>query len=319
MIKKITIYFVLVLTIFFFGFYTNRYLFQNKTNNPTENRLNGDYQFINPLLECDISTISRDTNLDNLRIKLEKQFGNNTSIYYRDMNNGPWFGIHERDYFSPASLIKVPLMMAFLKKAESDPALLNKEILNTSTYDPSTQNIQPKVTLSPNQKYTVKQLIEQMIIYSDDISFDLLNQELTTKELIRVYNDLGVDISKAQNDPNGNIITVKSYSSFFRILFNASYLNPQMSEYALNLLSRSDFKEGIVDSLPQNIIVAHKFGERQYLETGLKQLHDCGIVYLPQKPYLLCVMTRGDNFDILKSTISEVSKTVYNYISSLDH
>ncbi|MFZ2152907.1 MAG: serine hydrolase [Microgenomates group bacterium] len=296
---------------FFAGYYVTK-----KTNTPIiENRLNANYQFINPLLECDVNAISRNTNLDKLRIKLEQQFGDNTSIYYRDMNNGPWFGIHEKEYFSPASLIKVPLMMAYLKKAESDTTLLSQEILNTSVYDPSTQNIQPKATLVPNQKYTIKQLIEQMIIYSDDISFNLLNKELSVKEIIQVYNDLGVDISKAQNDPNGNIITVKSYSSFFRILFNASYLNPQMSEYALSILSKSDFKDGLVASLPQNVTIAHKFGERQYLDTGLKQLHDCGIVYLPHKPYLLCVMTRGDNFDTLKNNIKNISQTVYDYLS----
>jgi len=319
MIKKIIICIIAVAVCFFLGFYTNNYLFQNKSSTSTENRLNGDYQFINPLLECDINAISRNTNLDQLRIKLEQQFGSNTSIYYRDMNNGPWFGIHEREYFSPASLIKVPLMMSYLKKAESDPTILNKEILNTTIYDPTSQNIQPKITLAPNQKYTIKQLIEQMIIYSDDVSFNLLNKGLTAKEVTSVYNDLGVDISKAIDDPNGNIITVKAFASFFRILFNASYLNPQMSEYALKILSQSQFKEGIVANLPQNITVAHKFGERQYLDTGLKQLHDCGIVYLPQKPYLLCIMTRGNNFDTLKSTIGEISKVVYSYISSLNN
>jgi len=27
------------------------------------------------------------------------------------------------------------------------------------------------------------------------------------------------------------------------------------------------------------------------------QLHDCGIVYYPETPYLLCVMTKGWNFE----------------------
>lgn len=317
--KKVILILIAFLTIFLSGFYSHQYFFSTTTPTQTENRLNGDYQFINPLLECNNSPISKDTNLDNLKFKLEKQFEDNTSIYYRDMNNGPWFGIHEKEYFSPASLIKVPLLMAILKKAETDPNILDKKIVNTLTYDPKTQNIQPKVTLDPNQEYTVKQLIEQMIIYSDDISFNLLNQQLTAKEIINVYNDLGVDISKAMVDPNGNIITVKAYASFFRILFNASYLSPKMSEYALNLLSKTDFKDGLVAKIPKNIISAHKFGERQYLDTGLKQLHDCGIIYLPNKPYLLCIMTRGDNFDNLKSTISHASKTVFDYISSLNN
>jgi len=317
-LKKVTIGLLFSLTTFLFGFYSHSYFFSQRNDNLRESRLNGQFRYINPLLECDNNSISQDANLDKLKLQLEQQFGNNTSIYYRDMNNGPWFGVHEREYFSPASLIKVPLIMALLKKAQNNSLLLDTEILNPTPYDPATQNIQPKVTLAPNKKYTIRQLIEQMIIYSDDVSFNLLNQQLTNSEINKVYSDLGVDISKGILNPNGNIITVKAYASFFRILFNASYLSPEMSEYALNLLSQSDFKDGIVAGLPKNIVSAHKFGERQYLDTGLKQLHDCGIVYLTNKPYLLCVMTRGDNFDSLKSVIGNVSKIVYSYVSSVD-
>ncbi len=28
------------------------------------------------------------------------------SVYFRDLNNGPWFGINEKEEFSPASLLK---------------------------------------------------------------------------------------------------------------------------------------------------------------------------------------------------------------------
>lgn len=234
------------------------------------------------------------------------------------MNNGPWFGIQENELFSPASLVKVPLMITYLKKAEQNLSILDQEILNTTVYDPKTQNIQPKVVLNKDQKYTIKQLIEQMIIYSDDVSYNLLNQQIPSTDIIKIYNELGVDVSKALTDPNGYIISVKDYASFFRILFNASYLNQEMSEYALKLLSQSDFKDGLITNLPKNITVSHKFGERQYLNTGLKQLHDCGIVYVPNKPYLLCVMTRGDNFDILKNTIQNISQIVYQNISSLN-
>jgi hypothetical protein len=65
-----------------------------------------------------------------------------------------------------------------------------------------------------------------------------------------------------------------------------------------------------------NIPVAHKFGERTGFAGGVKQLHDCGIVYYPKNPYLLCIMTRGTDFTKLESTIAAVSKMVYQEFDS---
>jgi len=295
----------------------------NNQDSTKEIRKNFDYKFINPLLECDSSTISQDKNLATLKKSLEFIISQYTgtgkisfaSIYYRDLNNGPWFGINEREYFSPASLIKVPVLIAYFKDAESDSSLLNKKIINTKTFDYSQQNITPTLMLELNKEYTVEDLLNRMIIYSDNAAYELLLDNIDNSKIFNVYKDLDVDISKAQNDPNGNIITVKDYSSFFRILFNASYLNQKMSEKALNILSQTQYSKGLVAGIPTNTSISHKFGERQFLPSREKQLHDCGIVYLTKKPYLLCVMSRSSDFNQSAGFIKEVSKTVYNYIS----
>ena len=50
------------------------------------------------------------------------------SVYFRDLNNGSWFGIGEKEKFSPKSLLKLPLMMAYFKWAESNPFVLRKRL-----------------------------------------------------------------------------------------------------------------------------------------------------------------------------------------------
>ena len=89
-----------------------------------------------------------------------------------------------------------------------------------------------------------------------------------------------------------------------------------MSEKALRLLSQPFFKKGLIAGLPANIPIAKKFGERSFSAapadpTSQKELHDCGIIYYPSHPYLLCVMTKGNNFDRLADTIKDISQTVY--------
>ena len=67
--------------------------------------------------------------------------------------------------------------------------------------------------------------------------------------------------------------------------------------------------------LPKNIIVAHKFGESGELGKEV-QLHDCGIVYSPQHPYLICVMTKGKDFKNLENVIRSISKIAYERLTS---
>jgi hypothetical protein len=66
-----------------------------------------------------------------------------------------------------------------------------------------------------------------------------------------------------------------------------------------------------VAGVPSGTVVAHKFGERVLPSKNVKQLHDCGIVYYPQFPYVLCVMTRGNDFVTLQQAIKGVSDIVY--------
>lgn len=318
--KTIWFWFFSVLVTFFIGFKVAT-INLNKTEQEEIIRKNFNYKYINPILECnpDISLNSKLTPIKEsiesiINQEVSKKNITFASIYYRDLNNGPWFGINEKEYFSPASLVKVPILIAYLKKAEIDPSLLQKKL--TVSDDPETgnniQNIKPSVATVVKQEYTIEKLLEEMIIYSDNNAYNTLAQNLTGDEIIKVYQDLDVDISKAFQNPNGNIITVKNYASFFRILYNGSYLNNEMSEKALKLLNQVEYKDALVAGVPKDIIVSHKFGERKYLDTNEIQFHDCGIVYFPKKPYLLCVMTKTtQNANKAINFIKEISQVVY--------
>jgi len=108
---------------------------------------------------------------------------------------------------------------------------------------------------------------------------------------------------------------VLTYAGFFRILYNGTFLSKEMSDKALGVLTGVAFRRGIVAGVGDGVTVAHKFGERSE-ETGAKQLHDCGIVYYPRHPYLLCVMTKGADFDALAGELSAISRAVYQEIDS---
>lgn len=155
--------------------------------------------------------------------------------------------------------------------------------------------------------------MRRMIVFSDNTSKELLRlrlESLSPGIIDQTFIDLGISM---QNPDGSQFITVSSYASLFRILYNASYLDRDSSQLALQLLLESEFPNGIESGVPKTTQVAHKFGYLDFLPTE-KQFHDCGIVYHPKRPYLLCVMTRGKDPDTIVSVIGKISEAVWDEV-----
>ncbi|TSC75624.1 MAG: beta-lactamase [Parcubacteria group bacterium Gr01-1014_31] len=278
----------------------------------------GKYTLVNPLLECDqgqeyLAQHLRPFRYDMVQLvddMVDDGRASKISVYFRDLNNGPWFGIHEQDDFIPASLLKVPILMTVYRLSRDNPELL-RSVIPYRDAGPSafTQHIQsPEQT--PGASFTVEELAMMMVKYSDNNAATLLKNAVGDDELEKTFQDLGLVAPGGQD----YFITAKTYASFFRILYNASYLGINESEQVLRLLTETDFKKGLPAGVDPGVSVAHKFGERGQKDSPDKQLHDCGIIYHPQRPYLLCIMTRGSDFDALVKIIRDISAFTYRRI-----
>lgn len=249
-------------------------------------------------------------------IDTQKQAGLITegAVYFRDLVGGPWFGIRETAEFVPASLFKVPVMIAILRASQDVPGLLEQQVVMSGSYTGLMNVEHPSESLESGVPYTVNQLLEKMIVYSDNASSDLLKDVLrsideTGKSVETIYRQLGMYSAATEHR-----LSVKNYSSLFRVLFNGRYLSYEMSEKALELLSRSAFTDALVAGIPKGTKVAHKFGIRDVPGEDIKQFHDCGIVYYPKRPYLLCIMTRASDTESAIMFIREVSRRVYKQV-----
>ena len=237
------------------------------------------------------------------------------TVYYRDMHDGPWFGINEDKTFNPASMMKVPVMIAWLKRAEKDPAVLKRTFIFDGREDLSAlQETRPRRTITPGKRYTVDELLYFMMSYSDNNATSLLYGNLAADELNAVLDSMDVE-NRIEDDVNA--LTIHGYSGFFRILYNASFLNRDMSERALELLSHEDFPQGIIAGVPAGTMVASKFGEYSPRTRGEeKQLHEFGIIYHPRHPYILGIMTRGSDFAKLREVLAAISREVYRAVDA---
>ena len=249
------------------------------------------------------------------------------SVYVRNLNSSNWIGINADKKFSPASMLKVATLMYVLEQAETDPSFLSRNVtIENSPEATGTQDFYPpKDPIQVGNTYSVQDLISHMIIESDNVAALALQKMVGPYEIEKLYKELQIPLPTDENDS----ITAQQYSHFFRVLYGGTYLDHYVSEQALDLLSRTSFTDGLVSGVPSGTLVSHKFGERTIknensdgtsttLVSTETELHDCGIVYYPKNPYLICVMTKGSDFPTLASVIKDISKIVWNKASSLN-
>lgn len=252
-------------------------------------------------------------------IKAQKNSGvTEVGVYFRDLRNGPVVSIDSQTIYIAASLLKLPVMIQYLKEAETNPEILDKEIVAIVDQGTTTnQGLPANQTLQNGESYAVIELLQKMIRYSDNNSRAVLIAEYAKTHpnddlIVGTLNRLGV--VDTQTDAQNSYVTLVSMASIFRILYNAAYLNPEQSDRALQLLVESEYMSGIGRYLPESVSVANKYGVYNSMEE--KQLHDCGIVYYPEHPYQLCIMTKGNDLDTLEDTIATISKKFFDEVDS---
>ena len=295
-----------------------------------------DNKFINPILLAqspeDTATPQFQLLKKNVTSYVTADKANNTvvdaSMYFRELNTDKWVGVNADDLYAPASMLKVVSLMGVMKAEQANPTLSSTSVTvspQSLDTDSNQDYYPPTETISAGNTYTVDDLTSRMIINSDNNAAFLIDQIVGQDAESDIYTTLGIP------DPNKteaiDFMSPKLYSRLFRTLYNGGYLSDAASEQALDLLSRTTFTQGIVAGVPVGTVVSHKFGERTIGITDAdnpadsettRELSDCGIVYAPNDPYLICIMTKGSNFPALQKVISDISAMAWNAVQQIN-
>lgn len=285
---------------------------------------NTDYPLVNRLIGTEIPSADHlgfytdiKDDLKNTIRKKEYSSVSNFSLYFRDLNTGLWFGINEDEEYIPASLFKIPIAITYFRKSIDDDNLLNSYLPYTNEEAKEITSIQnlDTTTLTLGQSYTVLNLLSKMLIDSDNGAQRVLANNISQEFLNKLYSIIEV----AGPAQDRYYISPKEYAFFLRMLYNGSYLGLDKSEQLLEILSKTAFNLGIKKGIPDDIPVIHKFGSVNFTnnKTGEKTtgVHDCGIIYYPEKPYVLCIMTKGGDQKTEIKEIEEVSDKLFDYIN----
>lgn len=246
-----------------------------------------------------------------LREYVEKQEGK-VGIYFEYLPSGTSIGVNATEEVRLASLSKVPIAMMIFKKIERGQLSLGDMlIIEKKHLDQGFGNLWSR---GEETKLSVEELIRLALTESDNTAYNVLLGQLQGQELNEVYQNLDISITiNLKADEKALQVSPKNYSSIFRSLYLASFLSKENSNYILNLLTQTSFNDKIVAGIPNTIKVAHKIGVFERLDNSQDVFIDCGIIYVPNRPYILCTFVLDTN-EQAQRHISTISKMIYEYI-----
>jgi len=246
-----------------------------------------------------------------LRKKLRETvapWGESFSFFFEYLPSGTSIGVNEKVEFKAASLIKLPVVMAYFHQKEHAPIQLidSTVVLEQKDIDKGFGTLWQK---GAGTNINLEEAARLAIVESDNTATMVLAHRVLQEHFDTVYNGLDIDFISAGDQEA--IITAKQYTSILKALYFTSVLSKEHSQKILGLLTQTKFADKLPAGVEPGISIAHKVG---ILAGNIYQ--DCGIVYVPQRPYALCMFSKSDDLSA-QTRMKAVSEAIYWFVSTV--
>lgn len=243
------------------------------------------------------------------------RFSGSVGYVVKDLRTGHTVEDNATKIFPSASLIKLPIMVAAFQAVEE-----GKLSLDTSV----PLRLQDKRGGSgvlkfarPGSIFTVRELLEVMIIQSDNTAAELMIQKLGFDYLQKAFGQLGLRYTEIHPDGfrltprhilEDNKTSPQDMAFLLERIYQKQLVSAKASEQMLTILKHQKLRDRLPRFLPTGWEIAHK--------TGLlrRACHDVGIVFSPGGDYLICVLTSHDpTYKMAKRFIASLGRITYDY------
>lgn len=250
-------------------------------------------------------------------IRIRSAYAQETYVYFTYLNNAAWIGLDERVEFTAASTVKVPLAMALLKAVEENKISLDDTYaLQELDIDANFGDLYKEAQV--DDEFAVHELLKIMLEQSDNTAqlaiSNIFHRIGMDDPLYNVYGFLGWGMNQSMTGVGSSItyskVNLKTLANLFIALYDAKYLSPKDSELILRHLADTPFNTKISAGVPDSVEVSHKIG----VAGSDLTYSDCGIVYAPNRHYLLCLGSVGVGEEIAARFMAEISKAAYDYV-----
>lgn len=216
------------------------------------------------------------------------------AIYVRPLNQAGQDVVLNSHKMASASLIKIPIMIEAFNQKNQGKLDFNERITirHAETVEGGSVYNLPDGTV-----LTIGQLVELMIVQSDNSACNILIDKLKMENVNAMIKKLGCSSDtilqrkmmdfEAVKQGRQNYTNVTDMANILEKLYNNKCLDPKSDKAMLEILKRQEDNTIIPAQLPHHIQVAHKTGELDGMN------YDCGIIYGQSHNYILCMMAEN--------------------------
>ncbi len=226
----------------------------------------------------------------------------NTSFYYENLITGEIISYNQEKTFEAASTIKLPLISYVYQLAIEGKLDLDSTLTYTSNDYRGGSGVILKDPVGT--KYTIRELAEKSIVYSDNIAYYMLRAKVGSTNFKSYIRDIGGTLSDSTVFVTINTIQFASYiKAYYNLTLEYPEMGKELIDYWQNTIYVNHIEAGITD-----IPVGHKIG---FLP--LKNLfHDGGVVY-HEEPYILIILNQGPSDAVQKEIFTQLSSKIHQY------
>jgi beta-lactamase class A len=229
---------------------------------------------------------------------IEQQLDGVLGVAILDLTTGQQLLMHPDAVFPQASTIKIAVLAELYHQAEQAAAgapgkakLTDPYVVRASDLVPDS-NIMGGLTVGVTT-LTNRDLATIMVAVSDNSATNVLIDRVGMDNVVSLTQRMGLPHTqlrrkmmdlKAAAEGRENISTPREMMQLLEQLYRGKVIAPPLIEDFFNVLATPK-KSWIPRNLPEGLKIANKPGELE----GVR--NDSGIVFLKNRPYILCVMT----------------------------
>ncbi len=222
-------------------------------------------------------------------------------FYLIRLSSGVSYGVNENDIFEPASLNKLPVMLAaYIEVENGDLDLEDTYKLKNSDKVAGSGSLYGR---SEGYELTYRDILEYMGKESDNTAANILKQLIGEEKINQAIESMEMENTITIGEDQQT--TPVDIGHFFEKLWEGDVISKKHRDEFLSFITDTIYEEWLAAGVPSGTDVAHKYGREIHV------VNDAGIIFADE-PVVLVLLSKGAVEREADEMYPELSRDIYN-------
>lgn len=237
------------------------------------------------------------------------------AVFLVNVDNGSYVNIQGAKAIAAASMIKIPILVAFLQDVDAGKAKLDEQLVISKDVivgEAGGLQYQPIGT-----KISALETLTLMIVISDNTATNMILKRLggieVANQRFSSWDLTSTVIRNPLPDLTGtNTTSPQDLVNLLSMVEQGKLLSPRSRDRLMDIMRRTKTNTLLPQGIPADALIAHKTGDIQSV------VGDAGIIDMPSgKRYIIsAIAKRPSNDQRANELIRKISRTVYGEMAS---